>query len=331
MLSPRIFQKGASRKRVSQRRLKTRFMLNYDKIKKCAAEAGFTLCGVARARVLAEHRERFARNLSASGDRALPYLADRPERRFDPGHLVPGARTVIVCAVNYRNPYSGGYPAGFPNPKLCSYALSTEYQPKIKSMLAEMMRQLKEEHPGLSGRALSDTSAILEKAWAEEAGLGWIGKNSLLINPIYGSFLLLGELVVDMESDRYDEPFRGKGCGGCRRCMDCCPAGALPCPRTVDTGRCISALTIERVREPAPPELLHGWIYGCDECQNACPFNAGKPLCDNRAFDPVFDPSDFTRGRWAAMDEEEFHNLFAGTPLTRTGLARIKKMLPPGE
>lgn len=303
-------------------------MLSVDEIRKCADGAGFTLCGVARSRELTEHRMRFAEGLSASGDRALHYLADRPERRLDPAHFVPGARTVVVCAVNYRNSYSGGYPEGFSNPKLCSYALSTEYQPKIKQMLTSMLENLRALYPQLGGRAFCDTSAILEKAWAAEAGLGWIGKNSLLINPQYGSFLLLGELVLDMECDRYDEPYAGRGCGDCRRCIDGCPAGAIPRPRTVDTGRCISALSIEKVREPAAPEAMHGWIYGCDECQNACPFNSAKPMYSNPLFRPVFDPADFPAERWAAMSEDEFRPLFAGTPLLRTGLSRIKAMLP---
>lgn len=303
-------------------------MLEYDLIRKCASEAGFTLCGIAPARVLDEHAGRFAAGLRASGDRALHYLVDRPQRRLDPSFHVPGAQTVVVCAVNYRNRYSGGYPDGFSDPKVCSYASSTEYQPKIKAMLSGILDKLRAADPSVSGRVFCDTSAILEKAWAAEAGLGWIGKNSLLINPEYGSFLLLGEIILDAECDRYDAPYEGVGCGECRRCMDACPAGAIPRPRTIDTGKCISALSIEKVREPAPPSAMHGWIYGCDECQNACPFNKGRSLCANPAFDPVFDPADFPAARWRAMTDGEFRTVFAGTPLLRTGLERIKKMLP---
>lgn len=302
--------------------------ISRERIAGYAADAGFTLCGAARARELSEHAGRFAAGIAASGESALPYLADRPARRLDPSHLVPGARTVISCAVNYRNGFSAGYPAGFPNPKICSYALSTEYQPKIKAMLAGMLGRLKSDYPGLSGRAFSDTSAILEKAWAVEAGLGWIGKNSLLINPVYGSFLLLGELVVDAECDAYDEPYSGRGCGDCRICMDTCPACALPSPRTVDTGRCISALSIEKVRKPSP-ERMHGWVFGCDECQSVCPFNRGRPTCENSAFMPLFSPAEFPPERWRTMDETEFRTLFAGSPLLRAGLERIKKLLPP--
>lgn len=302
--------------------------ISRERIAVYAAEAGFTVCGVARARVLSEHAGRLAAGLAASGEGVLPYLADRPERRLDPSRLVAGARTVISCAVNYRNRRSEGYEAGFEHPKICSYALSSVYQPKMKAMLAAVLVRLKSDCPGLSGRVLCDTSAILEKAWAVEAGLGWIGKNSLLINPVYGSFLLLGEIVVDAECDRYDEPYGGRGCGDCRLCMDTCPAQALPCAATVDTGRCVSALSIEKSRTPSSPGSLHGWIFGCDECQSVCPFNRGRPLCSNPAFMPLFDPGDFPSGRWLAMDENEFNACFGDTPLSRAGAGRIKKLLP---
>jgi epoxyqueuosine reductase len=302
-------------------------MLCRQHINKYALEAGFTLCGVARARPLAEHGERFAASLAASGEWALGYLARDPARRLDPSSLLPEARTLVVCAVNYRNPRSGGYPADFAAPKICSYALGGEYQPKIKGMLAEVFERLSGDLPGLRGRAASDTSAILEKAWAVEAGLGWIGRNSLLVNPEYGSFLLLGELVLDAECDSYDAPYTGAGCGGCRRCVESCPAEALR-DRSVDTGRCISALTVERVREPIAPERLHGWIYGCDECQSVCPHNKARPGFTNDLFAPRFDPADFPAEKWCAMTDEEFRSRFAGTPLVRTGLERIKKMLP---
>lgn len=302
-------------------------MINYAKIKQSAAEAGFTLCGVSRYRVLSEHSAFFASSLAASGEGALRYLADRPERRLDSARLFPGVRTVVMCAVNYRNSHSEGYPEDFPNPKICSYALSTRYQPKIGAMLEKMLGRLAEEFPGLSGRAFCDTSAILEKAWAVESGLGWIGRNSLLVNPVWGSFLLLGGLLLDHDCDAFDLPSEEPGCGDCRRCMDTCPAGAIPRPRVVDTGRCISALTIEKSRA-AHPGSLHGWIFGCDVCQSVCPFNRGRPRFSNPSFGPLVDSSALSADDWRSMDEDRFSALFGGTPLTRTGLERIKKMLP---
>lgn len=307
-------------------------MLSGRNIVQYALDAGFSLCGVARARVLTEYSERFAAGLAASGDGALAYLVRDPQRRLDPSQLMPEARTVVICAVNYRNFRSAGYPYGFAAPKICSYALGGEYQPKIKAMLDGVLSRLRDENPGLRGMAFCDTSAILEKAWAVEAGLGWTGRNSLLVNPDFGSFLLLGGLVLDDECDLYDEPYPGHGCGECRRCVEGCPAGALVQGASgvgrVDVRRCISALTIERVKEPAPPERLHGWIYGCDECQSVCPYNKARPEYTNPLFTPVFDPLDFPAERWRRMSRTEFEKLFSGTPLTRTGLDRIKKMLP---
>jgi epoxyqueuosine reductase len=299
-------------------------MLSYQHIRKYALQAGFTLCGVARSRVLAEQAEHFAAGLAASGDNVLGYLVRDPARRLDPSTLLAGVRTVVVCAVTYRNSRSGGYPVDFTSPKICSYALGGEYQPKIKAMLGEMAIRLSDRLPGLGWRALCDTSAILEKAWAVEAGLGWIGRNSLLITPEQGSFLLLGELLLDEECDFYDEPYTEVGCGECRRCEESCPAGALR-SRSVDTGRCISALTIEKTRTGIDPERLHGWVFGCDECQNACPYNRARAEYSHPLFAPCFDPADFPAERWSKMTGEEFRSHFIGTPLVRAGLERLKK------
>jgi epoxyqueuosine reductase len=247
-------------------------VLSYGHIAKYAAEAGFSLCGVARARVLAEHGERFTAALGASGEAALGYLVRDPMRRLDPSRLFSGVRTVVVCALSY-DPRAVETPDG----RISAHRRGGEYQPRVKAMLGGVLERLQAENPDLRGKVCCDTSAILEKGWAVEAGLGWIGRNSLLVNPSLGSFLLLGEILLTAECDRYDEPFRGVGCGGCRRCVEACPAGALRDVggevAAVDTGRCIAALTIERARRGLPIEPLHGWIHGCDDCQLACPHN----------------------------------------------------------
>jgi epoxyqueuosine reductase len=242
-------------------------MLKYDYIKEYAREAGFTLYGVARARVLAEHAERFEAGLAASGEDVLPYLVRDWRRRLNPSVLVKGARMVVVCALRYD-----GSPEETPSGKISAHRCAGDYHPVIKGMLREILERLRGDCPDLRGKACCDTSPILEKAWAVEAGLGWQGRNTLLVNPGHGSYLLLGELVLDAECDRYDEPYSGLGCGECRRCEAACPTGALR-NRTVDTGCCISALTIERSRfNDVAPEPIHGWIYGCDECQIVCPY-----------------------------------------------------------
>jgi epoxyqueuosine reductase len=245
-------------------------VLSYQHINKCASEAGFSLCGIAPSRVLWEHGPRFEAGLAVSGEAALGYLVRDPGRRLDPERLLTGTVTVVVCALGYD-----GRALETPSGKVSAHRGGGDYQPRIKAMLSGMLERLQTLEPGLRGKVCCDTSAILEKAWAVEAGLGWIGRNTLLVNPDMGSYLLLGELLLDSACDRYDEPYRGPGCGVCRRCVDACPAGALVVGNAdvamVDTGRCISALTIERARKGLPVEPLHGWINGCDECQSVCP------------------------------------------------------------
>jgi epoxyqueuosine reductase len=246
-------------------------MLSRRLIAEYSSEAGFSLCGVARARILTEYGDRFAAGLAASGAAALGYLVRDPGRRLDPSLLLPGARTVVVCALAYDGLAAVETPAG----RVSSHRAGGDYQPRIKAMLGGLLERLRVSSPGLRGKICCDTSPILEKAWAVEAGLGWIGRNSLLIHPSLGSFLLLGELILDAECDLYDRPLTGVGCGGCRRCVDACPSGALVTDgvgvASVDTGRCISARTIEAGRKGGAIEPLNGWIWGCDECQTVCP------------------------------------------------------------
>ena len=298
-------------------------MLSEKEIKKCAREAGFDRCGVAPSRPLEEHRSRFTEWLRGGFSSTLTYLERNVEKRLDPSRLVAGAQSVIVCAVSYRNAISGGYPEGWSGPKIASYACARDYHDVIRGMLLEMFERLRAAEPTLRGRVFVDTAPVLEKAWAVEAGLGWIGRNSLLVVPGLGSFVLLGELIVDSEVDRYDQPYCGTGCGSCWRCVESCPAGAIRPDRTLDTSRCISRLTIER-GDPEP-EQLHGWIFGCDACQSVCPYNRSAPDHRSSRFDPVYDPRQIDRTDWAAFSEEEFDSRFGATPLARAGLERMKK------
>lgn len=189
-------------------------------------------------------------------------------------------------------------------------------------MLNGMLEHLKAAVPGLGGRAFVDTAPLLEKQLAVEAGLGWIGRQSLLVTPRHGTYVLLGELLLTDEADTYDAPFEGSRCGRCRNCIESCPTGAIIAPKVIDTGRCISCHTIER--EPSGGIDLDGWIFGCDRCQSCCPHNQKAPMHANRAFDPVFDPLTMDAAAWTAMDETEFEARMGATPLTRSGLARIR-------
>ena len=297
-------------------------MLDYLNIKKLAADAGFDLCGIAPCRHLSESEARFRAWLARGWQSSLGYMERNAEKRFDPRQLVEGARTAVVCAVSYKNPAGEGYPPGH-RAKIASYACAADYHTTLRTMLTELFEALRAAHPGLGGRAFVDTAPLAEKQLAVEAGLGWIGRQSLLVTPQYGTYVLLGELILTEEANAYDKPFGESRCGTCRRCVENCPTGAVGPDRTIDTGRCISCHTIER--EPAEEIDLGGWIFGCDMCQSCCPWNLRAPMHRNAAFDPVFDPLAMDAAAWLGMDEAAFGELCGRTPLTRSGLERIRK------
>jgi len=296
-------------------------MLDRRYIHRSAAAAGFDLCGVAAVRPLADN-ERFFRSWLAAGRHAsLGYLERNVDKRFDARRLVEGARTAVVCAVGYKNTLSDGYPEGF-RAKIASYAAAADYHATLKGMLGDLFERLRAAEPALAGRAFVDTAPLAEKQLAVEAGLGWIGRQSLLVTPQYGSFVVLGELVLDAACDDYDRPLAGAGCGACRRCIEACPAGAVCGDRAIDARRCISCHTIERPREAEI--ALDGWIFGCDGCQSRCPYNRRAPQHRHPAFDPLFDPLSYPPERWLAMQEAEFRATFGRTPLVRSGLERLQ-------
>lgn len=297
-------------------------MIDHLYIKRLAAGAGFDLCGIAPCRHLAENEALFRAWLARGRQSSLGYLERNVDKRFDARRLVEGARTAVVCAVSYKNRVGEGYPPGH-RTKVASYACAADYHATLRTMLGGMLDALRAAHPGLGGRAFVDTAPLAEKQLAVEAGLGWIGRQSLLVTPQYGSYVVLGELILTEETDRYDAPFEGSRCGTCRSCIDNCPTGAVAPDRTIDTGRCISCRTIER-EQPSQTDL-HGWIFGCDACQSLCPWNRRAPQHRNAAFDTVFDPLAMDAATWLGMDEAAFEALCGRTPLTRSGLTRIRE------
>ena len=326
-------------------------MLRAHDIKNAARRVGFDLCGISRVRNFSAERDFFAKWLSRGYASGLGYLYRNVEKRFSPTLLTPGAVSVISCAVNYKNDTSLGF-GDCHNPKVASYARTADYHDTIKRMLRHMAVIIGGEAKGGSGggqikwRAFTDSAPVLEKMWAVEGGLGFIGRNKLLITPGYGSFVLLGELMIDAAVDVYDTPYQGPGCGKCRRCVDACPNRALT-PHGIDTGLCISRATIEKLppgnasgTHPvvdsdmskdfsyiAPSIPLHGWIYGCDVCQHTCPYNARTPFYSNPDFAPLFDPRTMPRERWLEMTGEEFSERLGNTPMGHTGLKQIRLSL----
>ncbi|MDO5487763.1 MAG: tRNA epoxyqueuosine(34) reductase QueG [Rikenellaceae bacterium] len=303
-------------------------MILSEHIKIAAREVGFDLCGVCRPRRMELNESAYAEWLERGYDSSLEYMRAHLDKRFDARNLVEGAQAVVVCAVNYRSPISGGYSPD-DRCRVASYACCRDYHKSIKRMLLKLLDRLREQYPALSARAFTDSAPLLEKQHAVDAGLGWIGRQSLLITPRFGSRVLLGELVLCDEVDHYDSPLEGEGCGKCRRCIDGCPTGAIVKPMMLDTSRCISCRTVES--EASADFDLHGWIFGCEECQNACPYNRSTPHFTNPHFEPLFDPRTISPDEWLALSDEDFSARFGSTPMKRSGWDRIRRNIRRNE
>ena len=295
-------------------------MTNSEKIRRKALSLGFDLCGIARCRSLERQYDRFKNWLADGCDGGLEYLRRNTGKRFDPGALCEGARSVIVCGVGYHRPPSAHEVAS----RIASYAHSRDYHLTIRERLNELSAYLRELVPGASGRVFTDTAPLAEKSWAVEAGLGWIGRNSLLANPRLGSFLLLGEVVTTAELEP-DAPFVRDGCGTCRACVDACPVAAIRPDRTIDAGRCISRRTIET--GDGDEGGLHGWLFGGDVCQRACPYNRKAPVSVHDSFAPLAELERLDVDDWLGLDEAGFRRIFGETPLARCGLRRLQERI----
>ena len=298
-------------------------MISRKIITNIAKEVGFDMVGIARAEYLCDEHNRFNEWLLDGNASTLDYLKRNVEKRFDAGLLVEDSHSVIVCAISYLSPFSKGYMEGC-RTKVASYALARDYHLTIKEMLTDVAERLKEHYPTLRFRAFTDSAPLAEKSYAVRAGLGWIGRNSLLVTPEHGSMIHLGELVINEEVDQYNTPMDGVGCGECRRCVEACPNGAILENRTIDTRRCISCRTIEREANEAKINL-DGWIFGCDGCQVVCPYNKRAPMHTNPKFDPLYDPTALDSSAWLRMSDEEFKAMADTTAMTRAGLERIQK------
>ncbi|MFI3315978.1 MAG: tRNA epoxyqueuosine(34) reductase QueG [Rikenellaceae bacterium] len=294
-------------------------VLDYNYIKESAIDVGFDLVGITQPREFEVNRIAFEEWIESGRADNLPYMSRYMDARFNPAALLDNTRSVVVCALNYKNQFSCSQSMS-DRPKIASYALARDYHKVIRKMLKALLLKLQAAHPSLRGRCCVDTAPLLEKQLALEAGLGWIGRQSLLITPQFGSFVLLGVLLIDDVASLYDSATQGVGCAECRRCIENCPSGAIGDKRTVDSRKCISALTVEC--DNPQGEELHGWIFGCDECQNCCPYNHHTPLATNPSIQPLFTP--LAKEKWCSMTPEEFAEQLGATPLKRGGLERLQ-------
>jgi epoxyqueuosine reductase len=284
-------------------------------IKEKAHELGFDLCGIARSRPLKE-REAVLKNWCSEGMNAdMAYLFKDVEKRINPDFLVPGAKSLIVTGLGYYSDKRQKEPGV---PILSRYAYGESYHTVIKRKLDKLMSFIKSVKPETSGRSLVDSAPLLEKAWAVEAGLGWQGRHSIIINRKIGSFFFIGTLVIDIELE-YDNPVTKEYCGNCRMCIDLCPTGAINENHTIDARKCIANLTIEN-RGPIPEVILPkigARVYGCDKCQEVCPWNKDAKPNNTPEFDLPEEIEMMTKEDWLNLSRDNFKRLFKGTPIER--------------
>lgn len=298
-------------------------------IKAEAHRLGFMACGIARAEFLADEAPRLEQWLRQGKHGSMGYMADHFDLRLDPRKLVPGARSVISLAYNYHSPPKQPDPA---SPKLSTYAYGRDYHKVLRKRLKPLMQSIAQQFGEVSLRAFVDSAPVMEKAWAQRAGVGWIGKHTNVIRQGAGSWFFLCELITDLELVP-DAPATDH-CGTCRRCVDACPTDAIT-PNGVDGSRCISYLTIE-LKDAIPQEFsgkLEGWAFGCDVCQQVCPWNRFAAPHAEPAFEPKPELLALTADEWHGMTEVVFDRLFEGSAVKRarfTGLQRTLRFLREG-
>ena len=291
-------------------------------IKEQAHLLGFDFCGVARAEFLEEEAPRLEAWLRQGQHGAMQYMENHFDKRLDPTKLVEGAKSVVTLLYNY---YPENDLAQDDTYKIAKYAYGEDYHSVIKRKLRELLAYLQETVGEVHGRAFVDSAPVMERAWAERSGTGWIGKNSLLLTKQRGSFFFLAELIIDLEL-AYDGPVPDY-CGTCTRCLDACPTDAITEPYVVDASRCISYFTIE-LRD-AIPESMQGkfadWIFGCDICQDVCPWNRHAQPHREPAFEPHPDLAAMTQNDWREITEEVFREVFRKSAVKRTKLDGLRR------
>jgi len=294
-------------------------------IKSLAAALGFDHCGIARAMKLDDDARRLEAWLSKGMHGSMTYMENHFELRIDPSKLVPGATSVITLLLNY---YPEAAQPAF-SPKIARYAYGKDYHDVIRKKLNSFIRQIEEKTGKISARGFVDSAPVLERSWATRSGLGWIGKNGNLINKEAGSFFFIATLITDLELD-YDDPFARDYCGTCTRCIDACPTDAILPGKTINASQCISYFTIE-LKDQFIPSSYEGkfdnWIFGCDICQEVCPWNRFSKPNEVPDFEPQQRILNFTTSDWEEMTEESFNEIFRDSPLKRAKFKGIQRNL----
>ena len=294
-------------------------------VKETASRLGFSYCGIAKAEKLDEDARRLEKWLSEGRHGTMQYMENHFDLRVDPTKLVPGARSVITLLMNY-------FPAAKPAPeapRISKYAWGTDYHTVIRGKLHELLDTIQQTAGAIQGRGFVDSAPVLERTWARRSGLGWIGKNGNLIHKQSGSFFFIATLICDLELE-YDDPLVKDYCGSCTRCIEACPTDAILPDKVVDGSKCISYFTIE-LKEALIPQEWKGrfdnWAFGCDTCQDVCPWNRFSTPTKEPGFTPLPQILELSTKEWQNMSEEQFKKWFRDSPLKRTKWSGIQRNL----
>ncbi len=285
-------------------------------IKKTAQRLGFDYCGIARAQRLDDDAERLQQWLNKGMHGMMKYMENYFELRVDPSKLVPGARSVITLLKNYYPSLQQKEDAL----KISKYAYGKDYHEVIRNKMKIFLDTIHDEIGEVHGRGFVDSAPVLERSWAQRSGLGWIGKNGNLLTKQGGSFFFIATLITDLEL-MYDDPFAKDLCGSCTKCIDACPTEAILPGNVVNGSKCISYFTIELKDMLIPGEVkgkFDDWAFGCDICQDVCPWNRFSKPNDEAEFSPIAEVLNLTTKEWEAMSEESFKKIFKHSAISRT-------------
>lgn len=294
-------------------------------IKEQAQRLGFAKVGIVPAAPLVNEASHLQQWLERNYHGNMTWMARNQEMRTDPRVLFPGARSVVVVAFNY---YTGAEHSSFPQTgKISRYAWGDDYHDVLSSKLKSLLSWIQEQFPEAQGKVCVDIQPMMDKAWAQRAGLGWIGKHTNLITPEYGSWVFLGELILNIELE-FDIEVTEDHCGTCTLCIDACPTQAITEPYLLDSNKCISYATIE-LREPTIPneigERLEGWLYGCDICQDVCPWNRFQQLTNESRFQPREGNVNADLSEVVSLTHDQYVERFRGSAMKRAKLAGLQR------
>jgi len=294
-----------------------------EKIREKAVELGFQKIGIVRAGPLEHEGERLREWLARDFHGEMAWMEREPEKRIDPRLIFAEARSMIVVAMNYFTPHEHGESVG----KISRYAWGDDYHDILKEKLRDLLAWVEAELPEAKGKVCVDTAPVMEKSWAVRAGLGWIGKHSNLITTDHGSWVFIGEILLNLELD-FDTEIVRDHCGSCTACLDACPTNAIVEPYVVDSRACISYATIELRDEMLPANItenLNGWLYGCDICQDVCPWNRFEKPSNEPRFEPREGETLIDTERIVNFTPEEYSARFRKSAMKRTKLSGLKR------